>query len=348
MKGLKYIFVAIVLLSISGCSNRHKDPSAVSVSVDSLTVFADNDELGYIGQITANDYVIITSDVHDGYAFNCHPIDTANKIIRFGRIGSGPNELQQGTHGEITGNRFHIYNSMNCKLQYFELDSLDNSNPQFIQTCRWNNAMIDEVLPANDSIFIAMGIYNNKYHHFAFNNSGQIIDSLNVVFNSDSDLNIFHLILSNQGKMTRHPDKPLFASAVIYSEIIEFISYVDGHLHSISNINRRNPELIAESADGMFSMSPTLESKLGYIDIASNADYVFVLNADHTFAQGGFGTNNMLIFDWTGKQLMSVQLPDKAAALSVNSTMLYFITENDGEERVIKCLPLDSLFHKIA
>lgn len=203
----------LLVIAITACAERTESSldlfSAISATAISENNFdIDENLLGRAEGIQCNDSSLLVFDVHSGDCFSLFNLNTMELIGRFGRIGEGPDEILQGTYGYLNGNKFNVFYDATGLIAQYNVDSLYQNNAKLKILTKYQipDASFSRVIPLNDSVFFGAGTYQQTYQYAVFNNKSKVLDYAVDIFNAkEPEFDIYHLFLSNQGLLKKHP-----------------------------------------------------------------------------------------------------------------------------------------------
>lgn len=345
----KYSYMAILILCAISCNK--KGASALdlfdecpTITLKEKTIKINNDNHAYIEGIFANDSNIITIDIYDGKSYNLFNKKEELLCKRFGEIGEGPNEIPMGCTGYLQSNCFYVFDDQVKMIAKYDLNSLLNDSTYSITPLikyDINEAQISKIVPLNDSIFIALGTYKDKYQYFIFNAQAKILDYAIELYNyNNSDYNTFHKFLSNQGSLIKHPTKNKFVGSIRFSSNIDFFEIVDTKIVPIKNYHLGNPiyETIQQSIYNR--VIPTDKTINGYKDLCATEEYVYALYSNQKFYDESYCSSTILVYNWDGEAIKKIKLLHKALYIAADKKTLYIVTQEESGEFAIKAYDL--------
>jgi hypothetical protein len=328
MKNVCIVFLTIILYSCNG--SKLDSPTSRFSTADKLVDVNyefDEDDFSRIEGLQCNENSLVALDFHSGKSFTL--FDTEAKRIkgRFGTIGQGPGELPLGCYGYLYNNSFYISYDPAGMVAKYMMDSLSlniDEKPINLTTYEIPDAFFSRVIPVNDTLFLGAGTYQSKYQFVLFNSKNDILDYGIEIYNSDeSSYNIYHKFLSNQGVLQKHPTKNKFVYSINYSSNIDFIEVRNNEIHSINSLRLRNPKNSPYSDGEINRILPDEKSPIGYIDIATDENYIYALYTDKKMVKENgmgntFSSNYMLVFDWEGKPVKKLLFKDDVHYIAIN------------------------------
>ena len=303
-----------------------------------------NESHAYIEGIFVNDSNIITIDIYDGKSYNL--FDKKNGLLykRFGNIGEGPNEIPMGCVGYLKSKNFYIFDDQIKIIAKYDIhsllyDSLYSITPLAKYDIR--DAQISRIIPLNDSVFTALGTYQDKYQYFIFNAKSEVLDYAIEIYNyNNSNYNKFHKFLSNQGSLAKHPKENKFVGSIRFSSNIDFFEVQGSQLIPIKS-HRLGDPIYETLQQGKYNrVIPTNETVNGYIDLCATENYVYALFSNETFLSESYYSYSVIVYNWNGEAIKTIKLPQKAFYIAVSNDVLYTVTQEESGEFSIKAYNL--------
>ncbi len=346
-----YIYIVIVFFLISCEKPKYSivDDFKVEKQIYQDKSFqSENDYLANPYLILCLDSLLIVNDPFELQHFTLFDSSTGKFICRFGDIGVGPGELLLGNILEINDDRLISYDIPRKFLYEYDLDSLTSSRyrPELKAKVDVQDAIFTRVLIANDSNLLGAGLYKSQYQYVYMTRSNQVIDYNVDVFNSKESIGMQEKYLSNQGILKKHPIESKFVFAVSKSSNIDFFEIVNDKIKIIKTLHLANPEFTIDDLGGEVHSITYKETETiqGYLDIFCDDQFVYTLYTDKKIKnnRGEYNpatSDQILVFDWTGKPIMKYVLDEEVYYFSVNKdkNVLYAIgKENDGGSKILK------------
>lgn len=292
--------------------------------------------------MSANDSVLVLHDYFNKKLFTSLDLQDTTHYQRFGFIGHGANEINVGTTGYLSDNKYVIYDPITKivgKYTIFSGDSsfvkLDIKIPETVKISR--TALV------TDSTIFNMGCYSDAFKYSITNREGEALDSLGeIAGKNDANLNTYHKFLAEQGNISISPDKKRIAAITSYSDNIDFMNISPEGLKMIMENHHRDAAFTPMTlGKDMYKMMPDIKAPIGFIGITSNNKYVFALYAKHSLEEGGYDSPFILCYDWAGNPIALVDLKEPALAIAANSTKIYALMIDENGLCCIKYFDID-------
>ncbi len=295
-------------------------------------------DLGFIEGLHCNDSVLIVLDFQKGKSYSFFDITTGILKKRFGEIGHGNNEIPLGCVGSIWNNYFCIFDDLTGMVAQYNLNSLNMKN-----TCdtkiqyQITEGSFSRIIPIDSLCFMGMGTYKGQYQYVAFDNMSNVIDYAFEIYNAnDESFDKYHKFLSNQGSLVKHPTKPLFAGAVRRSSNIDFFSFENNKIRQLNSLRYHNPVYSTVTINGLRRVKPSDSAINGFLDLCGNEKYVFALYSEEKQKKNPYYSHTLLVFDWNGRAICQIKMPNAIYYISANNTRLYTVEKNMEDEFIVK------------
>lgn len=321
---MKYIVFILLMTALYSC----KEPAIADLFLEKQTwelsefkVETDSLVYPYMLSIVADTFLV----VHDPYNFKhftAYELETGKYYTRFGNIGSGPKEILFGSIGFPFLDKYMVYNESDKRMLTYDLKTMTILPAKKLSSFS-HNLFLNRIYTTNDSLFIVLGLYNEKYQYTLINMPGQVLDyAVEIFCNSNNTLNAAQKSLSTQGILNKHPHDDKYVSTLYYSSNIDFITLKDHKINITKSLHYGDPDFKG-NIDGS-SIDIADNCLLGFLDIAVTAEYIYALYSNKRYIQDGvdseYSSTDILVFDWEGNPIKQIVLNQEIYFLAVSKT----------------------------
>lgn len=344
MKRISKLLCGLMYIGfLSACNNKPPQtlgelfPETVPLN-EKRECLISEDSLGQVEGIVCDEENLVVFDTRSNQCFTLFDQQSGRQIGRFGNIGQGPLEILFGSSAYLANGCIVAYNDQSKTVVKYNLDSLRNGAsdgaPVRLTKHQISDALISRLIPMNDSVFVAGGIYKSHYQHLIFDSNSQVLDyAINVYNVADSSFNVDTRFLSNQGYMAKHPVKNKFAYSINFSSNLDFFEVAGNKIKLIKSLRLGDPvyESLVEAKEQLFMARPTKETIHGFIELCATPKYVYALYSDGKIFEAPRETKIVLVFDWNGKPVKKLLLDTNAFHIAVNEKeqSLFAIVKNE-------------------
>lgn len=298
--------------------------------IDTKFNIVNPEQLGMIEGIHANDSLLITLDFHDAKSYSLFNSQSGEMLMRFGEIGHGNNEIPIGCDGIIYNGDFVVFDDEQKIVAKYDIIVDSISVGCDIIKYKIDDTQLSKIAIVNDSLYLGLGTYKDKYQYVLFDMNGRIFDYDVEIYNSSNkEFNTYHKFLSNQGKIAKHPTRNLFVGTINLSSNIDFLSVENNKIITIKSIRFKDPLYKIYSKGRMNRVLPTEHTINGFIDICATGNYVFALYSEENLKKQPYCADIILVFDWNGNPVGKVHLPNNAYYIAATSTKLIAVEKDE-------------------
>lgn len=347
---LKVLISALSLIILqSGCKAETESlfPTTISLKGRMLSV---GDSLGYVNSLEAADDYLIFADEQPQTLYTILKPDLSY-CFHFGRAGRGPEEMLRGS-GVMMIRDGCLTLSDGYKLYQHSLDSLYSFIDHPVQTSKseQKDAMI-WVTDLADSLFVATGTFpNGKRFKFLDNKGTSLAYVGDYPLEEKTNLPFYIVGISFSALTTSHPTANRFALGTQYGGMLDVLEWekTDFSVKRIGGICEFKPRLTSTDYMGTPNFAPDAQTRWGYLDLESDASYIYALYSGKFVKEENSRTGNAVhVFDWNGMPVCQINLDMRIKRIAVVKNKLYALYEDDdiGFEVVEYVLP-DNLMKK--
>ncbi len=321
------VIVQQVSADIAEISHEELNPKPVRTQVvfesDSLTIphrLADTPA----GLVVLNPYTdpkILLVNVSNG-----------SLIDSFGRAGGGPGEFRFPYSISSISNKPDIVWIGDPNQHRITRLTVDGSAGivrdamEFIAPFR--EIIFSEVVALNDSLFLTNGAFvTARFRLFA--KSGHLVDEFGPSPNPERGEPVAIAAMAQEETFAIHPDRRYVAAGGMMNGFIRLYDLERPEWSKIAETPFPfQPTYRAGSRGSLPSLQPQANTRYGYLGLAATRDRIYALFSGRTL--GGFGqasgTGRFIhVFDWEGRLIEVLTLPEAVAAITVarEGTSLY-------------------------
>ncbi len=279
---------------------------------------------------------IVLLDFHNGKSFSLRDFRKQDALIRFGEIGHGEKEIPLGCTGYMCDSSFVVFSDETHCIVTYDLNHIDLENTN-VHRYDIENAQFCQIIPVDSNRYVGMGVYADEYQYVLFDKNDNVVTSAFRVYNyNDSHFNTFHKFLSNQGRMEKHPKQNKFVAFIYNSKNIDFFEIANDSIHRISSQREQSPNYECVTRNGLSRVLPSDNSIVGYIDLCTTDDYVYVLYSESEFMSGTDSSDIVLVYDWDGELCSRVKMPQPACYIAALDDQLLAVVETATGEYILK------------
>lgn len=142
-----------------------------------------------------------------------------------------------------------------------------------------------------------------------------------------------------EGPVTVRPDRSRFAIAARLSDRLEIYGADGAQLAQVNGSTGFLPAFSVNERSQGVSMALGDDARAGYVGLASTDDRIYALFSGAVGMQSSdtFAGREVHVFDWSGKQLSRMQLPEPAWGIAVDpGEKLMFTLRHDPEPAVVR------------
>lgn len=324
----KFISLLVLTLVIFSCQNENKralqSPNKdFAISFEGICV--DATKLGLVEGLSCVNTDMVVLDFKSGMSYSLFDVNSGSLLKRFGQIGKGNGEIPKGSVGYLTDSVFYAFSEDTHEIMKFRLQSKD-TNERYTQKHSYDvsDLQITKIIPIDNSLYVGMGTYKDRYQYVLFNEKDQVVDYQFEIYNAnDKTFDTYQKFLSNQGLLVKHPQKNIFAGAVFHSSNIDFFSIDDNKIKEIKTIRQKNPKYEGKSIMGLSQVIPTKDAINGYIDMCASDEYVFAIFSENTLKDNPYASKQVLVFNWKGEQVGKINFKNNVFYIAANNKYLF-------------------------
>lgn len=341
--GIKFIiFLGVLSLFYSCSSKKEQVESQVEervLSAESLSI--NKDFLAKPEKIYCYDSLLFVWDSHNGQLCSLFNYLTGQYYGRFATLGNGPSEFALGTIGYPNQGKFYLSNYITGHIAQYDIQALSNDinhkpTTLFRQVFS-DKAFLSSIIPIHDSLFLGAGVYDLKDQYLLFNKRNQIVDSNIPIYNKYDQSERAYKLLANQGFLTKAPTSNRFAFALKYSQNVDFFEIIDNKIQVINLSRKRNPNFRFLQNGNSRMIYPTENSTLGFLDITSGDQNVYVLYSEKNIKDVK-SSNIVHVYDWKGSLIKQFRLSEEVYSISVNkheNILLASFIDKEGDWNIL-------------
>lgn len=142
-----------------------------------------------------------------------------------------------------------------------------------------------------------------------------------------------------EGPVTVHPDRSRFAIAARLSDRLEIYGADGAQLAQVNGAAGFLPAFSVNERSQGVSMALGDDARVGYVDMASTDDRIYALFSGAVGMRGAdtFAGREVHVFDWSGKILARLQLPEPAWGFAVDPGAKHMFTvRHDPEPAIVR------------
>lgn len=336
--------ILLLMILFSGCKTQESSlfPATVSLKGRMLSV---GDSLGLVHSIEAVDGYLIFTDEVDQTRYTIIKSDLSY-CFHFARKGQGPGEMVQASGVKMIRNG-HLTLSDGYRLYRHSLDSLYCSIDQPVSSPKSDK--VDThiwVTDLSDSLFIATGTFPNGKRFKFFDFKGTPLAYVgDYPVEEKTDLPFYVIGASFLSIMTSHPVTNRFAVGTHYGGMLDVMEWnvADYSLHRVGGVCEFIPQVTSKDIQGTPNFVPNEKTRWGYINMDSDANYIYALYSGRYQIKGTpfWWGNTIHVFDWNGTPVCQINLDRDVRDVAVMKNKLYALYEDAdiGYEVVEYVLP---------
>ena len=348
----KSVSVIVLLLSMcfSGCKTQETSlfPSTVSLKGRMLSV---GENLGKTHSLEAVGDYLILADNHESTLFTILKPD-GSYCFHFGRVGQGPNEMQQ-LSGAMMIRNGKLTLSDGYRLYQHDLNNLYSSVDRPVSTPMFEkNDLMVWVSSLSDSLFIATGVYSNGKRFKVLNWTGDFQTFVGEFpLTEKTELPYYVVAASFLSITTSHPELNRFAAGMQYGGVLDVMEWEasDCSLSKVGGISQFLAKVTSKDIQGTPNFVPNENTRWGYVRMDSDTDYIYGLYSGR-FQRDGipyFKGNTIHVLDWNGSPVCQINLDKDVTDIAVVKNKLYALYEDaDIGYEVIEYVLPDNLMKK--
>ncbi len=327
------IFALFLLLAIyfSACNPQEATlfPTTISLKGKMLSV---GDSLGRVHSLEAVDGYLIFTDEVDQTQYTILKPDLSY-CFHFAKKGQGPGEMTQASGVKMIRNG-HLTLSDGYRLYRHSLDSLYCSIDQPVSSPKSDK--VDThiwVTDLSDSLFIATGTFPNGKRFKFFDFKGTPLAYVgDYPLEEKTDLPFYVVGISFLSIMTSHPVTNRFAVGTNYGGMLDVMEWnaTDHSLNRIGGVCEFKPQVTSKNIQGTPNFVPNEKTRWGYINMDSDANYIYALYSGRYQINGTpywFG-NTIHVFDWNGTPVCRINLDKDVRDIAVMKNKLYALYQD--------------------
>ncbi|GEM_PF-1382885 len=287
-----------------------------------------SDQLRHVYELVMpTDSLLILSDPDPQYHFSLVNLNQPQRLLRFGKIGDGPYEVSFPTSIQYISKDTALGLFVRKRWLYYEYrlaDIWDKAiQPRIKHGPFHTNYQL--LVKRADSTFWGVGYFG---HRFAVSEPGGKVVSqwLDYPFRRQLSHGINGLAMAYQGHFSLSPSHNHMGFATIYAPNLILMHFGSDSIPAVDSVYSRPPLFVGGDNPQRISIDLAKENKMGYLDLATTNDQVFVLYSGKRLAdQNAYESTMLLVFDWRGRPLTRYKLdtPVKKFTVSANGQTLY-------------------------
>lgn len=338
MKIWKYTITGI-FISLYSCDNKidNKETYPIEISV-SGKAFGLDSVLIFPTEIDILDSVLLVTDNTRKSLVSLINIKSGQLVKQIGSIGEGPGELLPPINVVLDNSEYcYFYSRTQSRLVKFNFKTKNkevNKETENFEDGFRINAYYDKIGILGDSTFIGTGIFDNKNaKYMLIHNKENLTLDYGFPMNSN-DLPSDYNFLAYQSNLKVKTDKKKFVNASIFCEHFEIFEISPDFAITKSFEHNKIDLKWFDSSQGDFKQIQFKEEqKFGYIDIATNDTYIFLLFSGRNrkeFKNQALSSKQIHVHQWTGELLYIINLNYNIYRLAVSkdNKMIYGITND--------------------
>ena len=334
----------LLMILFSGCETGTElvFPTTVSLEGKMLSV---GDSLGKVHSMEAvDDYLIFTDEVGQTHYTILKP--DLSYCFHFARKGQGPREMLYASGVKMIRNGYLIL-SDGYRLYRHNLDSLycliDHPMPSAKSDKTDTHIWVTDL---SDSLFIATGTFPNGKRFKFFDYKGTPLAYVgDYPVEEKTDLPFYIVGISFLSIMTSHPVTNRFAVGTNYGGMLDVMEWnaADFSLRRIGGVCEFIPQVSSKDILGTPNFVPNEKTRWGYINMDSDANYIYALYSGRYQIKGSpyWWGNTIHVFDWDGNPECQINLDRDVRDIAVVKNKLYALYEDAdvGHEVIEYVLP---------
>ncbi|ASB47936.1 BF3164 family lipoprotein [Alkalitalea saponilacus] len=330
MKNIIKIPFVIAIFSIiaNGCNPKYK-PDYPIYHIQNDVVNIDSGFFGNPNKMLISDSLLFFEDEVNNYYFGVIDIKNLIFLKRFGKKGSGPNEIITPSSLFIKNEKFS-FNTVNTNIiAEFPFKEIFNSPTEpkmnIIANLRVKNkeVMYSFMTPLMiDKYYLATGFFSNgKYALIDVKNNRDSIFGFHPI---TENIGQFELGIIFQSVLVHHPSKRRVVNvSLLTNDLLEVITYCENQQFTIkSNTSSYNPTL-ATTGERIHLSS---ESKFTYLNFSVTDKFIYLLYSGKSVAEHGYDAafgNTIHVFDWELNKVCEYVLDFNLQSIAVTADDRY-------------------------
>lgn len=336
------LFFVVLLLS---CAKSNKEPVLSGfnkvIEISSSVSKIQSTKLGEIVDMLIVDTVLVVNEMFNDSIFKLFNVKSGKYLCSSIRTGRGPNEMvyPRAIH-HLKDDIVTTYCENQKALFYISINNFLSRNNSFLRVVKFNRSDILRAYPINDSLSICTGMF--KEGRYCLYNLNSNIGNVKYNYPSDDIHNKESNLIKAfafQGGISIKPDLKKFVSVTYFAGNIEIFDIVNNDFVRTYKHIYYLPQYKDMRGKGAAFIK---KNKNGFISLATSNDYIFVLYSGRSkeeYSMDYYCGNNLLVFDWSGKAIMSIKLDKSIRDMTLDRKNMkiyaYSINNISGEPEII-------------
>ena len=338
------IVTILALLLFSNCQKQDYPNNPVQLFEKSDSIMPEKElalDCLFIASFTDmqwnNDYLILLDVKQENHFMSVVNIEEEQIVGKGVKKGKGPGEFGHLSemHRGLKPGVVEFYDKTFMQYSRIVIDSLLQSFESASKIITFNHKVprLYSVMRMGKGHYVGSGS-SKKGRFIHIESKGGKIQQVNHLYDypedKHPDLSREIKALAYQLYFTKQPGGNYFMSATNNGALLDFFTFKNEEINRIKSIVFYLPDYKVIDTEYAKAAPKNGDSKMGFIDLASNKDYVFVVYSGktiiETYLEDGLSQGkHVLVFNWKGKAIKHLKLARAAAmiAVSADSKKLY-------------------------
>jgi len=337
--------LAFMSLAFHGCKEEAGDKSleelfrsspAIQLQSQLLNIEETEDLFfGKVLEMVYADGLLIIRDIDQNHRMKIIDL-VSNRMVKFGKIGEGPNELiSDYTRPSVDYSNRTLYVSDYPNYYLYHLDSLKNGIYDPAQKIRINLPEDNLIESTFSGGYIVGSLFRNRFglHRLS---DGQFSKMGSYEHGT---------YMSHQGVFYPHPTEKKAVRLGLFAEELTVLDFADGHFNIIKDYKGWSSDRQEiEQGGGVVFVIPPSDDRNCFMSCTSSEKSIFALYSGQlrsdesgTSYDPSYG-ERIYVFDWEGKPVkkLLLDLPVRSIALDERNQVLYASTIIDKNPKLVK------------